>query len=183
MTKSRLRVLVYCEDREHEAFARAFLRSRFDIHGRRVRVDMAPAGKGAASDWVERQYPGVVHLARAKKSQGKLGFLVIVDGDNVGVAGRKAALDGQVEGGRDADARIAIWVPTWEIETWVLWLCGERVDGDEVDERRSYKHHVPRNEFSTKAKRAAEAWDRGRANESQRIPSLTDAREELRRIT
>ena len=106
---------VWCEDRAQEQFARELL-THLGAPRKKISFNVAPRGRGAASDWVLEQYRVVRHRARAvRNSQPHLGFLVVIDGDDAGCAKRKVQLDAK-GGPRDKGDRIAQWVPTWSIE-------------------------------------------------------------------
>ena len=179
--KAGLRVELLCEDSEHEAFARRLLKSKFKLNRRQVFVSKAPAGQGAASQWVLQRYRDLVQRATAKVYQKNLRYLVIVDGDSAGHHSRKQALSRSEP--QAPLARIAIWVPTWEIETWVLWLTSCPVDGHDVDETRSYKQHMSQTRFFEVLDDAVQAWQPARPEESSKLPSLANARIELEKLT
>jgi hypothetical protein len=176
----RLRVEVLCKDSEHEAFARSLFKRWFGIDRRRFRVAKAPKGKGAASQWVASQFPELARRARATRHQAKLGFLAIVDGDSAGAAARKAGFLSRAP--RSSDDRVAIWAPTWEVETWVLWLSECKVGGQDVDESRSFKTELPPEELRSLLDAAVDKWNEPRSDEASRMPSIADARSELQRI-
>lgn len=120
---SAFRVRILCEDRRSERFLRGICAQ----HGLRVlSVDVAPFARGAASDWVLGRYADLVQRRRSKNFQQNLGLLVQVDGDSQGVQARKLALDARLSAlqlpVRAADEPVAIVVPTWCIETWLLHL-------------------------------------------------------------
>lgn len=169
----RLRVRVCCEDRQHEAFARELLQSRFNVRARDMHFAVAPAGKGAASAWVAKQYADVQLEARATKHQATLCFLVIVDGDNIGTAARIKMIGAN---NRAPSDRIAVLVPTWSIETWLLWLSGKL-----VSESQSYKQQLDGAAFRREVRAAVNAWPLERVEEKESIPSLVAARVELKR--
>lgn len=93
-----------------------------------VFVVVAPKGEGAASAWVVKQFAEQVRQLRAKRHQKRLGLIVQVDGDNVGVASRlqqlAAALDEDDAMPVGESEPIAMLVPTWSVETWALHLTG-----------------------------------------------------------
>lgn len=166
-----VRICVWCEDREHERFARELL-AQLGVDRRRVRFQVAPSGRGSGSQWVVMQYATVCRQARAKRNQSNLGFLVVVDGDSDGRVQVAARLDAEAK--RADDDRVAHWIPTWSIETWVLWLAGE-----DVTESVSFKHSC---DFTALLRKAVAAWERPRSRESSDVPSLEAARSELERL-
>jgi hypothetical protein len=178
--QGKLRVEIVCEDSEHEAFARRLFERWYRVGRRRIHFTKAPKGQGAASQWVTKQFPDFARRARANRHQARLGFLAITDGDSVGFAERKTELLRHAV--RESDDRIAMWIPTWEIETWVLWLTETRVNGQHVHEGRSFKADVPPDRFRDLLQNAVEKWNEPRPDEASQMPSLNDARNELGRI-
>lgn len=172
-----MRVEVICEDPAQRAFVAALLES-LGVDRRRVRWDVAPGGQGAASAWVKRRYPALLERARrVHNHQGRLGFLVMIDGDDRGLGGRTQELDAEARSTRRPDERVAILVPSWSIETWVLWLgC------DDVTETESLKKRLPQPELIARAPAAAMAWRSPKPNEAIQLRSLAAARAELRRL-
>lgn len=175
MPSSGVRIRVWCEDHEHEAFGRELLTRVWGIHPKALDFRIAPSGEGAASTWVRKQYSSSVLLEHQKaRKQSRLGFLVLIDGDNAGLKGRFAQLEADQ---RNSTDRIAILVPTWSIETWVLWLTHES-----VTESESCKERLSPSEFRARLSRAIGHWDEQRTDEARVVPSLKTAREELKRL-
>jgi hypothetical protein len=106
-----------------------------------------------------------------------------MDGDNADPVRRKGELDGclraQGMDPRQADERIALPVPTWSIETWLLALLGESVD-ETTSQKRVFERRYPGKERSA-LREAAQAW-RVRAGGIPSVPSLADSRIEMRRL-
>ena len=81
-------------------------------------------------------------------------------GDRRRCAGRveRLAAIGEAAGfsGAPWEERIARCVPSRSVETWEMWLCGER----EIDEQTSYKQTLSRDRRggTKSARRAVEAW-------------------------
>ena len=132
-----VRLVLLCEDRQHETFARRFLRHA-GWNLRDLRVESSPQGRGSAEQYVRERFPEELQAVRAKHAEN-VGLIVMVDGDDHGVAGRKSSLhracvDRGIPPLDDGD-RVLVCVPTWNIETWLAFLQGETV----VDEtRRNY---------------------------------------------
>lgn len=120
---SGLRVRILCEDTRSERFLVRLCKARGVAV---VDVEKAPKADGSASAWVLARYPLLVRQRRSKNFQQNLGLLVHIDGDDVGVTARKAALDQRLAAlsipPRDGAERIALLVPTWCVETWLLHL-------------------------------------------------------------
>jgi hypothetical protein len=167
-----LKFYVLCEDRAHEQFLRGLLEGKGLVTNwaREVRSTVAPKGQGAASQFVKQQFPEVVRVRRSKAFQQGLAVITMVDGDNIG-GGRARELLSSLQPERGASERVAVLVPTWSIETWVLALCGEV-----VDEATSHKSLAPDEKG---LRMAAEQWEPARPNEPLQ---MAEARTELRRI-
>lgn len=178
----RLRVL--CEDRKTENLVRR-LCDAWGLSSRDVWVSVAPSARGAASAWVIRNYSKQVTAFRAvSRFQRELGLLVVIDGDNVGVKERERELAKQLVAQekeplepRGPDERLAIFVPTWSIETWLFWLSGDR----HVDESRSYRNDArsASDHVSRDSGLALAAFLRG---SELGLPSLEAARKEAKRL-
>jgi len=167
------RIEILCEDRRAERFLRR-LCDRFRI--RVLRVDVAPSGKGSAADWVLRRYPEVLKQLRSKNFQTRLGLVVHLDGDHVGLAPRKQQLKADARGD---DEPVALMVPCWSIETWLAALCGREVSEMEpLKENSSFSDLWAdgRTETAT-IQKAVEAWPSPKP-----LPSLSEAQREAVRI-
>jgi len=173
------RVWILCEDRRAERFLRE-LCERFNV---RV-LEVIPAPKKCASAWVLAKYPELVRKRRSKKHQRNLGLLVHVDGDNVGVTARKAALDGRLVQAslskRLVDEPIALLVPTWCIETWLLHLSGyaETPESVPVKGNPLYMNAVRRLGLDERQvlRNAVASWP------ANHVPSLIDGARESQRV-
>lgn len=135
MAKRKVDVVVVCEDTQHAAFARRFLAAQ-GYQRRRVRVEPHAQGRGAADQTVREQYLSALRTYRSRMAAHDV--IVVIDGDRLGVSGRlrqfeEACKEAGIES-RSSTERVAVFVPTWRIETWLAYL-----DGEEVDERvRTY---------------------------------------------
>lgn len=181
MARSQRRVWILCEDRQTERF----LRRLCERYGVQATVRPAPSGLGAAEAWVRNNYAEYVRKRRSKNFQTNLGLLIAIDGDNLGVTARLEQLDEQLdlEGipRRGSDEPVAIFVPTWSIETWLAHLHGT----EGIDETKSLKEHgelraLWRDGASAAAtcKTAAAAWK----STATPLPSLRSAYEEAPRV-
>lgn len=183
MGKPKVQLVILCEDREQERLVRR-LWEHHPHAGRIIRVEIAPAGRGSGAQWVASHYAAQARAYRSQANHLNNGLVVVIDGDNLGVDGRQQQLqealraDQQPE--RTKEERIAILVPTWSIETWLLWLCGFS-----IDEQTPYKgtpvYRSGCDSGSVTPLRASQEWEREpRAGEPA---GLTEGRKELARIT
>ncbi len=137
--RRRVQYVVICEDQQHEVFVRRFLKAMgliASIH--QLRVEPSPRGRGAAERFVREQY--VDELKAVRSTHVATTLLVVVDGDAAGVNERLRQLDEacsrQGVPTRSPEDSVAVFVPTWNIETWLAYLDGETVDESRKDYRR-----------------------------------------------
>ena len=85
-----VRVVLLCEDKQHEVFLRRFL-IRDGWHLRDLTPVIAPSAQGSAEQFVRNQFPQ--ELAKLRYKRGERKYLVVMtDGDSIGVEKRKASL-------------------------------------------------------------------------------------------
>ena len=97
-----------------------------------IRVSMAPAGAISAEQFVREQFVRELQEYRGRRNTVACALAVMIDGDNAGVGQRRAALDDACrEAGiepRQSGESVAVFVPTWNIKTWLAYLNGVNVD-------------------------------------------------------
>lgn len=185
MSLSETRITVVVEDRRTERFVRRLLES-LGTHSRKIFFRIAPAGEGSAAEWVLKQTPHTFRTLRGFRPGTNVAALMVCDGDNVGPPGRWRRINAELQAaGLSARApadRIAILVPTWSIESWLLQLLGT----SNVDELQSdagghaWKHVYERvwgHDERGAAKMAALSWSTVAGT-----ASLVDGRSELARL-
>ncbi len=136
MTRQRVQYVLVCEDQQQEAFARRFLRQTNivkDLH--QLRVERSPSGRGAADRFVQNVY--VTELDAGRRTHVASTLLLLTDGDAIGVDERLRRLDEACKrrgvATRTPADGVAVFVPTWNIETWFAYLDGETVDESRKD--------------------------------------------------
>lgn len=164
------------EDQRTLRFFRLLLRELgFEL--RSFRFLVAPRGVGAAEAWVRLRYPGEVKALRSRNYQRRLCVVAVRDGDAVGVAARKREMDRELQAAgldpRGPDERIALPVPTWSIESWLLSILGKSVAEDQ-----RVKHEFSPPDETEALREAARAW----AGFATPLPSLVDSRAEMQRV-
>lgn len=126
-----VQMILLCEDRQHETFARRFL-EKSGWPTRRLRVVIAPRGRGSAEQFVRERFAIELAAYRSNRNRVAQGLIVVCDGDRLGVGGRidDFADTCRAHGvaPRKADDRVALFVPTWNVETWLAYLSGSTVD-------------------------------------------------------
>ncbi len=136
MSRQRVQYVLVCEDQQQEAFARRFLRQVNIVRDRhQLRVERSPGGRGAADSFVQETYVDEIDAARRCHVASTL--LLLTDGDALGVEGRLRRLDEACERRgvtvRSPTERVAVFVPTWNIETWLAYLEDETVEESRKD--------------------------------------------------
>ena len=136
-----VQIVLLCEDRQHEVFARRFLK-KAGWSMRELRVEKAPQGRGAGEQYVRHRFPTELADFRRRAVRSKA-LLVLLDGDKRGIQGRRDDLDGACElrgiPARRDDDQAVVLIPTRSIETWFAYLDGDTVDEKDTVYRRLSK--------------------------------------------
>ena len=140
--KRTTKIVLLCEDEQHSVFMSRFFKV-MGWNNRQLRIEKASRGKGSAEQFVRETFPAELEAYRQKRNLVSCMLAVMIDGDNQGVSARINSLqDACRRTGvqpRQAGDKVAIFVPTWNIETWLTYL-----EGTEVDEGRSDYPKLPR---------------------------------------
>ncbi len=131
MARRRVQYILVCEDQQQETFVRWFLREMGLVDNRyQLRVEKAFAGQGSAEQFVRQKY--VTELEVGRRSHVDCTLILVIDGDRYGVEGRLRQLDRDCEAGgvgvKSSEDKVAVFIPTWNIETWLAYLDGEVVN-------------------------------------------------------
>ena len=130
MSQRRVQIVILCEDRQQEVFARYFLKKR-GFRGL-FRANICPPGSQAGEQYVRTHYPEEVKAYRQKRNQVSIGLVVLIDADTGTLEARlnwlASALDKDKQKNREPNEAIAIFVPKRNIETWIHYLQGETVN-------------------------------------------------------
>ncbi len=176
------KVVILCEDRQQEVFARCFL-TNCGVHKRRIHANMAPKGIGSGEQYVREKYPEEVLSYRRFCNQKKISLVVLIDADKETVTDRLQKLDDKLVKAslakRQSDEKIAIFVPKRNIETWISFLQSQT---QTVDEEKKYPKYKKESVCKPLAKKLAI-----NCNHNKRLPenapsSLKAAGDELPRI-
>jgi len=190
MKNRRLRLHVLCEDVAQQKFVES-LATRWGIDRKHLLTDTGIKSKTGDKHVLDR-YAEAVRKWRSERHDANVALLVVIDGDNRGVALRREDLAKKLkDAGQDpitpADP-VAILVPTRHIETWIGWLCGHRP----VDEQTRYKvdrgplppaasemaRKIRNGDYTPRG--AVKNWAPPAADEEEQVPSLSDARREIK---
>ena len=182
----RMRCHLLCEDREQESFFRPILERMFG----RVYVEARKPKQAGGFSFVFQSYAGLVRKFPRGNPKESVGLVVVVDGDKEGRASRLEELNRRLEMAGEARRlptdRIAACVPTRNVETWELWLCG-RHDLNEFDDYRA-DFQALKKTGPMSSRQAAKAWFHQTSQaeataEGKKLPSLVEARAELERLS
>ena len=134
MSQRRVQIVILCEDRQQEVFARYFLKKR-GFTGR-FRANICPPGSQAGEQYVRTHYPEEVKAYRQKRNQVSIGLVVLIDADTGTLAARlnwlASVLDEDEQENRGSNEAIAIFIPKRNIETWIHYLQGETVNEEDA---------------------------------------------------
>lgn len=174
-----VRIVLLCEDQQHQAFARRFLRA-MGWNLRDLRVEQATTGVGSAEQFVRERFPIELKQLRTDGTERKY-LAVIIDGDSHGPTRRRSELEDActnhgIQPPSDTD-RVLICTPTWKIETWFAYLGGA-----EVDETRGDYPRLPRKSECKSHVKTLATMCRERQLRSPAPESLEDACAEYRRV-
>lgn len=175
MKTRQVKMVLLCEDKQHEAFFRRFF-GLAGWHARSIRVEKNPSGRGSGEQWVAVQFPKELQELRSRHVSAIL--VAIIDADKITLKERMNALDRActkagipVRGPNDP---VAVFVPQRNIETWIAYLSGEN-----IDERDDYAKLSRERECLESVINLKEMCDRG-ALRSPSPPSLEAACVEYR---
>ncbi len=79
MSQRRVQIIILCEDRQQEVFARFFLKKR-GFTGL-FRAKICPPGSQSGEQYVRTQYPVEVKAYRQNRNRVSIGLVVIIDAD------------------------------------------------------------------------------------------------------
>ncbi|HEY88453.1 MAG TPA: hypothetical protein G4N98_01790 [Thermoflexia bacterium] len=124
-------LVILCEDRQQEVFARHFLVT-CGINRRRIRSLVAPRGLGSGEQYVRQHYPAEVRTYRAKRHHLQIALVVLIDADTYPVTERLRQLEEELQHAdlqkRGNGEQIGLFIPKRNIETWIHYLQGETVN-------------------------------------------------------
>jgi len=168
-------IILLCEDKPHERFARAFLKKWCGVDlRRRIRLVPIPDGRGDAKQWVCDRFPSELKAYRVQANHLNNILVVVTDVDNRSLRQRvesldQACRDSDVEVRRQ-DERVVFITPKWAIETWILILEGQALDETDRIEGKHKKLAEPIN--TVMAERLADYCKNG--NEDVTFPASLD---------
>ena len=129
MSTRRVKIVLLCEDSQHEAFIRRFLEG-MGYNTRELRVEKSPSGRGAADQYVRNTFPKELKAYRDRRVRSALIAMIDADGNEVQerISELKQECQSKEVPFRGHDEAVAIAVPKRNIETWIHYLNGEQVN-------------------------------------------------------
>jgi len=130
MSRRRVQIVILCEDRQQEVFARHFLEKR-GFRGL-FRPKICPLGSQSGEQYVRTQYLLEVKAYRQNRHRVSIGLVVLIDADKLTLQARlnqlARILSEDSQPSRQPDEAIAVFVPKRNIETWIHYLQGKAVN-------------------------------------------------------
>lgn len=175
----KLRCLLLCEDIEQERLFRPILERHFH------RVYVEPRKPHGGASFVLQRIERWANYIR-QHHQEAVGLLVVIDGDMAGLHERLESIRAAAGlTGAAWEERIAKCVPCRSVETWEMWLCGERDINEETKYKEAFRREVERGLMSSRM--AVQAWlapltEEERQTEERCLPALAHGRREIERL-
>lgn len=134
MSSRRVRLVLLCEDSQHEVFTRRFLRG-MGWETRELRVERSPSARGSAEQWVRERFATELKAYRGRRSRATSALVTMIDADAGTVQDRinemkDTCCTKQIQF-RASDEAVAIAVPKRNIETWIHYLNGNPVNEED----------------------------------------------------
>ena len=167
-------VVILCEDFMHFNFVRQYL-ILCGVEKRRIRGSVAPAGRGAGTQYVINSYPIEVQAIRSKPHL-HAGLVAVIDADTSSVDNRLRQLEQSLtkndKPSRAVNERIGVLSLKRNIETWIFHLLGNAANEDD-----DYKNRVSSSDIKPSVATFSEMCPQG--CDRIPLPSLRHACEEL----
>jgi len=146
MSIRRVKLVLLCEDSQHETFSRRFLKG-MGWNTRELRIEKSPSAAGSAEQWVRQKFPIELRVYRRRRLRAAAALVTIIDADTKEVLNRINEFKDQCESMqvpfRASDEAVAFVVPKRNIETWIHYLNGKQVnekdDYPKLDQERGCK--------------------------------------------
>jgi hypothetical protein len=131
-------VVILAEDERHRMLLHRHLRKRGYTHHKIRICPWWPRFETPCLSFVKAEYPNQVQALRDKSHRVTAALLVVADADDKALAERLSEMDDLLDAAgklrRQPDENIAVVVAKRNIETWMFFL-----EGNKVDEETDYK--------------------------------------------
>jgi len=143
-------VVVLCEDKQQETFAKTFLTSFGVFDRNRIRVEKSQTGKGSGKQFVKSNFLREVSAYRSKNYLN-ICLIAIIDADNHSVDEIHRDLVEHLASPLQSNEKVTIFIPKRNIETWINYIYGNT-----VDEFTKYPHAAKESECKSAVKTFSE---------------------------
>ena len=131
MSARRVKIVLLCEDSQHEAFTRRFL-TGMGLNKRELYVEKSPSASGSAEQWVREKFPNELMIYRQRRQLAASALIAMIDADSKNVQNRidefRDSCNSMQIPFRANEEAVAIAVPKRNIETWIHYLNGNSVN-------------------------------------------------------
>lgn len=130
-------IIVLCEDQEQQNLVRRYL-IRTNHETRSFRFQPLPGAVQCGSQYVRERFRDQVAACRGILGRRASCLLIVVtDADNLSVREREESLRQQLKINGDPDLvddePVVIFIPKWQIETWIKCLLGQQISEEDRD--------------------------------------------------
>ena len=155
MSKNCIQIVLLCEDKQQLVFARHFLEKRgFD---KRKIIPLIPSVAQSGEQFVRESYLSEVKKYRQKCNHLAIALIVMTDADNLSVQQRLNQLSSILQennlANRQKEEAIAVIIPKRNIETWIGYLKGEKVN---EEDKKTYNKFVKESDCKPYSENLAE---------------------------
>ncbi len=133
MSKSRMQIVLLCEDKQQLVFARYFL-EKIGFNTRKI-IPLISSVAQSGEQFVREKYVSEVKRYRQKCNHLAIALIVMTDADHLSFQHRldqlnQALQENEVPEPQRQEA-IAVFIPKRNIETWIKYLKGEKWSEEE----------------------------------------------------
>jgi hypothetical protein len=133
MSKRCSQIVILCEDRQTDSFIRRFLKKAHSIQAHSLRVLAYPReGDGSGEQFVRNNYPNELKALRNRQHRSNTTLIVAIDADDKKTSERIVQLNTACSDAgikpNTANDNVAFVIPKRNIETWIHYLNGKKVD-------------------------------------------------------
>jgi hypothetical protein len=177
-------IFILAEDQEQQILARRYIQRASPQIARRIRPIDLPGSKQCGSQYVREQFPIQVKECRSRNGRKASCMLVVLtDADDLTTARREKELhEALADDGQSPvkqEEMIIIFIPKWQVETWIKCLLGEATS--EAD-KKTDQPPVTATQIADAA-RTLHEWARPHAHIGATcVPSLKKALPRWRRL-
>ena len=181
MSKSRIQIVLLCEDKQQLVFARYFLEKRgFD---KRKIIPLIPSVAQSGEQFVREKYVSEVKKYRQRCNHLAIALIVMTDADHLSVKQRLDQLNAALQENEVPETQkqeaIAVFIPKRNIETWIVYLRDGIVD---EEEKKTYNKLPKESDCKPQVEDLADRCQKQELLGTNTLPSLKIACQEFKRL-